>query len=97
MDTEVTDTPASCATSRMVGVLIGIPVFERGMSVRAILHKHLAFMRYDWTLAYRHMGPAVIISSLLAAVLAVITMMSISKLLIALFTDYATTVCRDVT
>ena len=30
-----------------------------------------------WTLAYRHMGPAVIISSLLAAVLAVITMTTI--------------------
>lgn len=43
-----------------------------------------------WTLAYRHMGPAVIISSLLAAVLAVITMMSISKLLIALFTTLVT-------
>ena len=43
-----------------------------------------------WTLAYRHMGPAVIISSLLAAVLAVITMMSISKLLIALSTTLVT-------
>jgi len=43
-----------------------------------------------WTLAYRHMGPAVIISSLLAAVLAVITMMSISKLVIALSTTLVT-------
>lgn len=43
-----------------------------------------------WTLAYRHMGPAVIISSLLTAVLAVITMMSISKLLIALSTTLVT-------
>ncbi|MFR2314472.1 MAG: ATP-binding cassette domain-containing protein, partial [Bifidobacterium sp.] len=34
---------------RQVGMLIGIPVFERGMSVRAILHKHLAFMRCDWS------------------------------------------------
>ena len=40
--------------------------------------------------AYRHMGPAVIISSLLAAVLAVITMMSISKLVIALSTTLVT-------
>ncbi len=43
-----------------------------------------------WTLAYRHTGPAVIISSLLAAVLAVITMMSISKLVIALSTTLVT-------
>ncbi|NMM97159.1 ABC transporter ATP-binding protein [Bifidobacterium olomucense] len=32
-----------------IGMLIGIPVFERGMSVQAILRRHLAFMRCDWS------------------------------------------------
>ena len=43
-----------------------------------------------WTLAYRHMGAGVILVSLIAAVLAVITMMSVSKLLIALSTTLVT-------
>lgn len=43
-----------------------------------------------WSLAYRAMGPAVVIAELVAAPLAVITMMSISKMLIALSTTLVT-------
>lgn len=43
-----------------------------------------------WTLAYRNMSPAVVVVGLIAAPLAIITMMSISKLLIALSTTLVT-------
>ncbi|KFI53051.1 hypothetical protein [Bifidobacterium biavatii] len=43
-----------------------------------------------WSLAYRAMGPAVVLASIIAAPLAVITMMSVSKLLLALATTLIT-------
>ncbi|MBW3091794.1 ABC transporter permease [Bifidobacterium sp. 82T10] len=43
-----------------------------------------------WSLAYRAMGPAVVLAALVAAPLAVVTMMSVSKLLLALATTLIT-------
>ncbi|KAB7789219.1 ABC transporter permease [Bifidobacterium cebidarum] len=43
-----------------------------------------------WTLAYRRMGPAVIITSLISAVLAVFTIISLSKLLLSLLSTLIT-------
>lgn len=43
-----------------------------------------------WTLSYRHLGGAAIVTSLVASILAVFTMMSLSKLLISLATTLVT-------
>ncbi|MCH9276741.1 ABC transporter permease [Bifidobacterium amazonense] len=43
-----------------------------------------------WSLVYRAMGPAVVLASVVAAPLAVITMMSVSKLLLSLATTLVT-------
>ncbi|MBT1175109.1 ABC transporter permease [Bifidobacterium sp. LC6] len=43
-----------------------------------------------WTLAYRHMGAAVIITSLISAVFAVFTIVSLSKLLLSLLSTLIT-------